>query len=166
MAHGVGVLRRSRAQQHVLLATLGHGGKLYRKGKAQYAEGMRGGDETRLRWAAQIFLWAVRKGATNTERCRALVALGACAAIELWRWVRHRRLAAELARQRTELAPDFDVAAWAAFFSAALRREAALPIGHQHRQHRRPTPAGGARRWRLRGRGGRRRRRQRRQRGS
>ena len=66
----------------------------------------------------------MRKAALFSRR--SLVALGACAAIELWRWVRHRRLAAELARQRTELAPDFDVAAWAAFFSAALRREAAI----------------------------------------
>ena len=60
MAHGVGVLRRSRPLQKWLLATMGEGTKLYKTAKAMYEEGRRDGDTTRLRWAAQTFGWAVR----------------------------------------------------------------------------------------------------------
>jgi len=75
MAYGAGTVRRSRPTQRVLLATMGRGSKLYAIAKRCYEEG-RGGegrdsDGLRLRWAAQILNWCVRKG-----EARALVALG------------------------------------------------------------------------------------------
>ncbi|KOO25235.1 hypothetical protein Ctob_002682 [Chrysochromulina tobinii] len=75
MAYGAGTVRRSRPTQRVLLATIGRGSKLYTIAKRCYEEG-RGGegrdsDGLRLRWAAQILNWCVRKG-----EARALVALG------------------------------------------------------------------------------------------
>ena len=75
MAYGAGTVRRSRPTQRVLLATIGRGSKLYAIAKRCYEVG-RGGegrdsDGLRLRWAAQILSWCVRKG-----EARALVALG------------------------------------------------------------------------------------------
>ena len=57
------------------------------------------------------------------------VALVCYVACECVRWLWHQNTAAVLLRQRTPLAPDFDVSAWRDFFVAALRREAALPDG-------------------------------------
>jgi len=71
LAHGTGLVRRSRPFQRILRATIGHGKSGYKIAKACYEEGRSTGDDTRLRWASQILHWCVRNG-----EVRALVALG------------------------------------------------------------------------------------------
>ena len=119
MAHGTGVIRRTRPIQKILLATIGVGKHLYRTAKKQYEEGRSLGDQTRLRWAAQILQWAVRRGENERERSRALVALG--------------RLRLEGAGMRKSL----DAAA--SLFERAAEREyapGAVAIGRLHWEHR------------------------------
>jgi len=55
-------VRRAQPVERVLWATLGHGGGLYGHARACYKEGRASGDETRLRWAAQVLEHAVRRG--------------------------------------------------------------------------------------------------------
>ena len=71
MAQGSGAIRRSRSAQRMLLATLGEGSHVYKLAKACYEEGKSSGDETRLRWSAQMLRHCVRRG-----EARALLALG------------------------------------------------------------------------------------------
>ena len=55
-------VRRAQPVERVLWATLGHGRGLYGHARACYKEGRASGDETRLRWAAQVLEHAVRRG--------------------------------------------------------------------------------------------------------
>ena len=62
------VLRRARPIERTLRATLGEGEKLYALASAAYKEGRASGDETRLRWAAQILRQCVRRGERDVRR--------------------------------------------------------------------------------------------------